>query len=308
MKYDLLVIGAGTAGLSAAMYGVRAGLKTICIEDAVYGGQIVNTPEIVNYPGIPTITGIEFANQLYQQATSLGAQVFYEQIDGLDFGLFPKRVHTTRCEYQADAVIIANGARHRKLGCAGEDAFEGKGVSYCAACDGNFFKSQVVCVVGGGNTALEDALYLSRICREVHLIHRRDTFRASAAVVEQVRQTQNILLHLSCTVSEILGESTVNAIRIADAVGDAGEETIPASGVFIAVGLQPNNTIFDRWVDLDSGGYIVAGEDCKTKTEGLFAAGDTRTKQVRQLVTAAADGAIAATGASQYLYSKNSKK
>ncbi len=303
MKYDLLIIGAGTAGLSAAIYGARAGLKTISIEKEVHGGQIINTPDIVNYPGIKTISGINFANDLYVQATGLGAEVVYEQIVDLDLGKAPKTIKTNKYEYEADAVIIANGARKRELGCPGEKEFQGKGVSYCATCDGNFFKNQTVCIVGGGNTALDEALYLSRICNEVHLIHRRDEFRASGVTVEQVKKTQNIKLHTFSAVTEILGEKVVKSVTVSNLI-DETKETIHTNGVFIAIGLQPDNELFRPWVDLDNSGYIIASEDCKTKTDGLFIAGDSRTKTVRQLVTAAADGAVAATKAAEYLNRK----
>lgn len=300
MKYDLLIIGAGTAGLSAAIYGARAGLKTISIEKEVHGGQIINTPDIVNYPGIKTISGINFASDLYTQATSLGAEVVYEQILDLDLGKAPKTIKTNKKEYEADAVIIATGARKRELGCPGEKEFQGKGVSYCATCDGNFFKNQTVCIVGGGNTALDEALYLSRICSEVHLIHRRDEFRANGSTIEQVKKTKNIKLHTFSTVIEICGDRVVKSVTVSN-LTDETTETIQTNGVFIAVGMQPDNESFRHWVDLDPSGYIIAGEDCKTKTNGLFIAGDSRTKTVRQLITAAADGAVAATKAAEYL-------
>lgn len=300
MKYDLLIIGAGTAGLSAAIYGARAGLKTISIEKEVHGGQIINTPDIVNYPGIKTISGINFANDLYAQATGLGAEVVYEQIVDLDLGKAPKTIKTNKYEYEADAVIIANGARKRELGCPGEKEFQGKGVSYCATCDGNFFRNQTVCIVGGGNTALDEALYLSRICSKVHLIHRRDEFRASGVTVEQVKKTKNIKLHTFSAVTEILGENVVKSVTVSNLIYQT-TETIQTNGIFIAIGLQPDNKLFRPWVDLDNSGYIIADEDCKTKTDGLFVAGDSRTKTVRQLVTAAADGAVAATKTAEYL-------
>ena len=303
MKYDLLIIGAGTAGLSAAIYGVRAGLKTIAIEKEVHGGQIISTPDIVNYPGIKTISGINFANDLYTQATSLGAEVVYEQIVDLDLGKASKTIKTNKHEYDADVLIIANGARKRELGCPGEKEFQGKGVSYCATCDGNFFKNQTVCIVGGGNTALDEALYLARICSEVHLIHRRDEFRANKITVEQVKKTKNIKLHTFSVVTEILGDNIVKSVTISN-LKNKITENINTNGVFIAIGLEPDNKLFSPWVDLDNSGYIIADEDCKTKTDGLFIAGDSRAKTVRQLVTAAADGAVAATKAAEYLNRK----
>lgn len=300
MNYDLVIIGAGTAGLSAAVYGVRAGLRTLVIEENLHGGQIINTPDIVNYPAIEIISGADFANNLLEHAVHLGAQIVYEKIASLDLGGEVKEITTNQNQYSAKAVIIANGAQRRKIGCPGENEFQGRGVSYCATCDGGFYKNQTVCIAGGGNTALEDALYLARICKTVHLIHRRDAFRGNKQTVQKVKQTKNIHLHLNKQIIRIEGTQKVDTAVIED-TKTKSESIIETDGVFIAIGLTPQNQAFKEWLDLDNDGYVIAGEDCKTKTPGLFVAGDTRTKEVRQLITAAADGAVAATASSLYI-------
>lgn len=297
-NYDIVIIGAGTAGLSAAIYGVRAGLSVLVVESQMHGGQIINTPDIVNYPGIEKISGYEFANQLYQHATNLGAKIIYEEISYLNLLGRIKTITAGTQTYYAKTVIIATGAKHRDLGCAGEEEWKGRGVSYCAICDGNFFQGQDVCVVGGGNTALEDALYLSKFCRTVHLIHRSKQFKASPMYVQQAQNTNNIVFHLEYEVTKISGTDQVQQVMISH---KGQEETLSVVGVFVAIGSQPNNGMFSRWVEMDKYGYIVAGEDCKTNIPGVFVAGDTRTKKVRQLVTAAADGAVAATGCANFI-------
>lgn len=296
---DVIILGAGTAGLSAAIYAVRAGLSVLVIEKNYHGGQIVNTPEVENYPGIPRITGFEFVENLYQQVTGLGVEIIYEEIRGVDLRAAVKTVSAAGHEYQARTVIIANGAAHRHLNCPGEEKFAGKGVSYCAACDGAFYKGQDVCVVGGGNSALEDALYLARTCRKVYLIHRGNEFRANRVTVNAVKACPNVELIANSTVEEILGGDLVEAVEIRHNM-QFHKRRLDVSGIFVAIGLEPQNQLFSSSLRLDGAGYIVAGEDCKTNIPGVFVAGDTRTKKVRQLVTAAADGAVAATEAAQY--------
>lgn len=296
---DVIILGAGTAGLSAAIYAVRAGLSVLVIEKNYHGGQIVNTPEVENYPGIPRITGFEFVENLYQQVTGLGVEIVYEEIRGVDLRPAVKTISAAGHEYQARTVIIANGAAHRHLNCPGEEKFAGKGVSYCAACDGAFYKGQDVCVVGGGNSALEDALYLARTCRKVYLIHRGNEFRANRVTVNAVKACPNVELIANSTVEEILGGDLVEAVEIRHNM-QFHKRRLDVSGVFVAIGLEPQNQLFSTSLRLDGAGYIVAGEDCKTNIPGVFVAGDTRTKKVRQLVTAAADGAVAATEAAQY--------
>ncbi len=301
MLHDILIIGAGTAGLSASIYGVRAGHSVTVIEELPFeGGQIFNTGEIDNYPGLPGVTGYEFSERLASQAKALGARVVYEKVVSLSLEGNVKTVQTEQNVHQAKTVIIANGARHRKLGVEGEDLFAGRGVSYCATCDGAFYKGKDVCIVGGGNTALEDALFLSNNCQSVTLIHRRDAFRAHKVTVDAVCARDNIRFLLNSTVQKMNGSNTVESVTVQN-VTNGKTKDIPVSGVFIAVGLEPHNGMFQGIVKLDEGGYIVAGEDCKTSCPGVFVAGDTRTKPLRQLVTAAADGAVAAVEASNYI-------
>ena len=297
---DIIVIGAGTAGLSAAIYGMRSGLTVVVIEQMIYGGQIANTPDVENYPGIASISGFEFAQNIYNQAVALGAQVVYETPVAVELEGTVKRVITNQNTYEGRCVIIANGVERRKLGCDGEERLSGRGVSYCATCYGAFYRGKHVCIVGGGNTALEDALYLSNSCHTVHLIHRRDQFRASKVIVESVLSRENIQIHYDSVVQQIQGENTVESVEIKNK--KTGESSvIPCQGIFIAVGLVAKNQLFSPAVAVDEGGYIKAGEDCKTNIPGVFAAGDTRTKSVRQLVTAAADGAVAAVEAANYI-------
>lgn len=291
---DLIILGAGTAGLSAAIYAVRAGLSLRLLETSLPGGQILNSPDVDNYPGIPSISGFDFVQNLTAHAAGLGVEPEFTAVSQADLAGNVKRIRTGREVLESRAVILATGASHRSLGCPGEAEFRGKGVSYCATCDGAFFRGKDVAVVGGGNTALEDALFLANLCRRVYLIHRREEFRAQQAAVNAVRSRENIQLVLGEQVEKISGDKQVSAVTL-----KSGRE-LPVSGVFIAVGLAPNTALFEGQLDLDNG-YIRAGEDCHTSLPGVFAAGDVRTKPLRQLITAAADGAVAAVEAGKYL-------
>lgn len=291
---DLIILGAGTAGLSAAIYAVRAGLSLRLLETSLPGGQILNSPDVDNYPGIPSISGFDFVQNLTAHAAGLGVEPEFTAVSRADLAGEIKRIHTGREILESRAVILATGASHRSLGCPGEAELRGKGVSYCATCDGAFFRGKDVAVVGGGNTALEDALFLANLCRRVYLIHRREEFRAQQAAVNAVRSRENIQLVLGEQVERISGDRLVSAVTL-----KSGRE-LPVSGVFIAVGLAPNTALFEGQLDLDNG-YIRAGEDCHTSLPGVFAAGDVRTKPLRQLITAAADGAVAAVEAGKYL-------
>lgn len=300
MIYDIAIIGAGPAGLAAAIYGQRAGLKTITFEANVHGGQIINTPEVENYPALGKVSGVEYAMGIYEQAVGFGAEIEYKAVVDVDL---EGEIKTLKCndgsEYQAKTVIIATGVVRRKLEIPGEDRFLGAGVSYCATCDGLFFKDKVATVVGGGNTALEDAVYLAGICEKVYLIHRRDEFRGSRHEVEKVLANPKIEILYDTIPLAIEGEGGVSRLIVKN-VKTEEEKTLYTSAVFVAVGLVPQNDLFEGKVEMD-GGYIAAGESCKTNVPGVFVAGDTRTKSLRQLVTATADGAIAATAASAYL-------
>ena len=293
---DLIIIGAGTAGLTAAIYACRAGKKAVLLEASAYGGQIINTPDIENYPGIAHVSGFDFATGLYEQAKELGAELSFEKVLSLEDRGEEKAVLTAKSEYICKAVIIATGAKNRPLGLEKEDTLVGAGISYCATCDGNFYRGRTVAVNGGGNTALEDAAFLSGICEKVYLIHRRDAFRGDEKAVQALREKENVEFVLQATVTELRGDGRIEGIVVTD-VNTKETRAIPVDGLFIAIGQMPDNAAFSAWVDLDESGYICAGEDCRTKTPWIYAAGDCRTKTVRQLTTAAADGAVAALAA-----------
>ena len=299
-QYDIVIVGAGTAGLSAAIYAVRAGKRVIVLEATTHGGQIVNTPEVENYPGIQKISGFEFANNLYKQAKSLGAEVIYEKVIGIEVNGEEKIVHTTKEDYQAKAVILATGAKNRPLGLEHEKEWIGAGISYCAICDGMFYRGKDVAVAGGGNTALENAIFLTNYCRKVYLIHRRDAFRGEEKLLQTLKEKPNVEFVLNANITRLIGEDGVDGVEVEDK-NTHEKRVIDVMGLFVAIGQMPENSEFINVVDLDKGGYIEAKEDCKTKTKGIFTAGDCRTKKVRQLATAASDGAIAALAACEYI-------
>lgn len=299
-QYDIVIVGAGTAGLSAAIYAVRAGKSVIVLEATTHGGQIVNTPEVENYPGIQKISGFEFANNLYEQAKSLGAEVIYEKVIGIEVNGEEKIVHTTKEDYQAKAVILATGAKNRPLGLEHEKEWIGAGISYCAICDGMFYRGKDVAVAGGGNTALENAIFLTNYCRKVYLIHRRDAFRGEEKLLQTLKEKPNVEFVLNANITRLIGEDGVDGVEVEDK-NTHEKRVIDVMGLFVAIGQMPENSEFINVVDLDKGGYIEAKEDCKTKTKGIFTAGDCRTKKVRQLATAASDGAIAALAACEYI-------
>ncbi len=301
--YKIVIIGAGTAGLSAAVYAQRAGQDVIILDGKGYGGQIGSTDKVENYPGIASVSGFDFATGLYEQAKSLGAKIKFSEVKAVEKTEAGFDVVTERVTYKTSAVIIATGLEKRKLGLANEEILTGKGVSYCAACDGAFYKGKNVAVVGGGNTALEDALYLSTYCTNVYLVHRRDEYRAEQTYVDEIAGKDNIIQLKSCVPAEIIGADKVEGLTV-KSLKDDSLKTLEVSGVFAAVGQVPSNDIFKDLIELDSSGYIVAGEDCLTSTEGIFVAGDCRTKEIRQLVTAAADGAVAGIGAAKYVRAK----
>lgn len=302
MKYDLVVIGAGIAGLTAAIYGKRAGLSVLVLEGKVPGGQIINTLEIENWPGDFGVSGADLIQKVQKQAMGLGAEIEMEEVLKISGDKSAGFVVTTEDgEYEAKTVILAVGAENKKLGLAREDELIGRGVSYCATCDGAFYKDKAVAVIGGGNTALGDALYLSELASKVFLVHRRDEFRGDASLVEKVKAKENIELVLGFIPSEILGEEKVTCLKVELKDGEgvrAGDKYrfLDVDGVFVAIGQKPATEFLKGFVDLDENGYIVAGEDCVTSRAGVFAVGDCRTKSVRQLVTAAGDGAVAVDG------------
>lgn len=291
--YDIIIIGGGCAGLTAAIYSSRAGKSVLVIEGEAFGGQITASPKIENYPAIPSVSGMEFADSLFSQAESVGAQFEFDTVTEIIDGDI-KTVNTEYGSFTSKAVIIATGTKHKKLNIDGEERLSGAGVSYCAVCDGAFFKEKTAVVVGGGNTAFSDALYLSSICKKVYIVHRRSEFRADKILIERAESCGKIEFIQNAVITKILGETSVNGVRL-DRNGEMLE--LNADSVFIAIGQAPSNDICKNLLTLDSDGYIIAGEDCKTTKKGIFAAGDCRTKSVRQLTTAAADGANAAISA-----------
>ena len=289
--YDIIVVGAGPAGLTAALYALRANKKVLVLEAKAYGGQILNAKVVENYPGIISISGYDFAKNLYEQVTNLGGEVRYETVLKVEED---KTVLTNKDKYFGKAVILATGVSNRHLNIDRESEFVGKGVSYCATCDGNFYKNKRVAVNGGGNTALEDALYLSDIASEVYLIHRRDEFRGESTYVKQIKNKKNIHLILNATIKSLNGNDSLESITIQK---ENVEQEIKVDGLFIAIGQDPKNEIFSNVVDLNEKGYILSEDGVHTKTKGIYVAGDTRVKNLRQLTTAVSDGSLAATTA-----------
>lgn len=300
-KYDLIIIGSGPAGLSAAIYGKRAGLSLLVLEkQPMSGGQILNTYEVDNYLGMPGINGFDMGMQFREHADRLGAEFVTAEVSAVeDFGV-RKLVRTDQGIFQAGALILATGAEHAHLGVPGEMEFSGKGVSYCATCDGAFFRGKTVVVVGGGDVALEDAIYLARFCKKVYCVHRRDAFRGAHVLQEELRALDNVEILYNHIVTKIHGETSVNHVTLQD-VTTGESRPLQTDGVFIAVGIKPNTGLFHELVDCREDGYVIAGEDCVTSREGVFVAGDVRYKPLRQIVTAVADGANAAVSAGAYL-------
>ncbi|MCR4779872.1 MAG: thioredoxin-disulfide reductase [Ruminiclostridium sp.] len=300
--YDIIIIGAGPAGLTAAIYARRASKSVLVLEALTYGGQIINTPSIANYPAAPDISGFEFATKVYEQAEALGAEFVYEKAadiqrseNGASFF-----VKTDENEYEGKAVIIAAGSVNRKLGLPNEEELVGRGVSYCATCDGAFYRGKRTAVAGGGNTALEDALYLADLAEKVYIVHRRDAFRGEETTVNALKQRPNVEFVLNSSVTKLCADKKLTGIEVTDKnTGETRE--LAVDGLFVAIGRVPSDIGFN--VGTRDSGYIDAGEDCRTNVPGIFAAGDCREKEVRQLVTAAADGAVAATEAVRYIAS-----
>lgn len=292
--YDVIIVGAGPAGLTAAIYACRANLKVLVLEAMTYGGQIINTPSIENYPALFKVSGFDFATNLYNQAKELGSEIKFEKVIKIIPGK-EKKVITSTNSYKAKAIIIATGAVSRKLNLPNEDEFVGKGISYCATCDGNFYKGQVVAVNGGGNTAFEDAIYLADITKKVYLIHRRNEFRADASLVEQAKKKKNIEFILNSKIIKLNGDDKLSSITLNN------NKELNIDGLFIAIGKVPETNNFASVVKTTKDGYFESNEECLTNQEGIFVAGDAREKELRQLVTATSDGAIAATAAIKYL-------
>ncbi len=332
-QYDLVIIGSGPAGLAAAIYAQRARLNTLVIEkEMMSGGQVLSTYEVDNYPGLPGINGFDLGMKLRQHAEQLEAVFCEDEIEGIELvkaeeqeeqlqaaelrevsdsmmsksaaektgnSAVMKRIIGKKDTYYAKTVIIASGAMHSKLGVPGEEEFGGMGVSYCATCDGAFFRKKVTAVVGGGDVAIEDAIFLARMCEQVYLIHRRDQLRGARSLQEKLFALDNVTVLWDTVVEEIRGDGKVNALAVKN-VKTQEQSELSVDGVFVAVGITPNSQPFSQLLPLDHG-YIMADETCETEVPGVFAAGDVRKKQLRQIVTAVADGANAVTSAERYL-------
>lgn len=299
--YDLIIIGSGPAGLSAAIYGKRAGLKLLVLEkQPMSGGQVLNTYEVDNYLGLPGINGFDMGMQFREHADKMGVEFIEAEVTSVINEGSVKKVVTDAGTYEARTLILASGAEHAKLGVPGEEELAGMGVSYCATCDGAFFKNRTVAVVGGGDVAVEDAIFLARTCEKVYLIHRRDELRAADVLQKALFALPNVEILWNHVVEKICGEDMTESLQIKNLKTEE-TSTLPVAGVFIAVGIVPQTQIYEGLVEKNAGGYIVAGEDCATSAEGIFAAGDCRTKNLRQIITAVADGANAATSAWSYL-------
>lgn len=299
--YDIIVVGAGPAGLTAALYAARAGKRVLVLEQETVGGQITFSPLVENYPALPNVSGSQLARQLEDQVAALGVAVELEYAQSLQVRGKDLIVHTDRGERTCRALVLATGVSHRKLGLEGEDALIGQGVSYCAVCDGAFYQGREVAVVGGGDTALQEALFLSGLCKKVTLIHRRDLFRGEQRFVDALREKDNVEFLLSHEVKRLRQrDGQLEKIQV-QSRRDGETRELAVEGLFVAVGQEPRNDVFSNLVTVDDQGYLLAGEDCTTSLPGVFAAGDCRTKTVRQLTTAVGDGAVAGLAACRYV-------
>lgn len=298
---DVLIIGGGPAGYTAALYAARAGLRTAVVEQLSPGGQMGLTDIIDNYPGFDEgIDGFTLGMKMQQGAERFGAKTVYDQVIHVDFSVQPFRVTTAGATMQSKTVIIATGVNPRELGLSNEQSLVGRGVHYCAHCDGRFYKDKTVMVIGGGNSAVSDALYLSRLAKKVYLVHRRDSLRATKIYHEPLMQAENVEFLWNSAVTEILADSRVVGANVTD-VKTGRVEKVDCEGIFVSIGRKPAVDFLDGSINLDENGYIIAGEDTRTNVPGVFAAGDIRTKQLRQVITAAGDGAMAAHEAEMYL-------
>lgn len=298
--WDTIIIGGGPAGLTAGLYCARAGLRTLLLEGTALGGQLLLTDAIENYPGTGSVSGPALADAMVRQASSAGLTIRNDPILGASLSGPCKALRGEKQDYRARTVILAAGASPRKLGLPEETRLLGRGVSYCALCDGFFFRGKTVCVVGGGNSAVSEALYLAKLCRTVYVVHRRDSFTAQEGLLKKLNETPNIQLLQNRTISRILGEEAVRGI-VLGTLPAHGEQTLPCDGLFIAIGRTPNTSFLPQALNRDSQGYVYADEDLAANLPGVFAAGDIRKKPLRQIVTAVSDGALAAASVEKYL-------
>lgn len=298
--YDIAIIGAGPAGLTAAVYARRAEKSVLVIEKETFGGQITHSPKVENYPGTLRMSGNEFAENLVEQALSLGAEIELDEITGIETEEKTKKLIGENGVYEAKSVIIASGSKHRTLGAENEEKFVGAGISYCAVCDGAFYKGKKVAVIGGGNTALQEAVMLSELCKKVTLVQNLSFFTGEKKLLDQLEKKDNVEFITNSVVCAIEGDDSLSSIRIIN-TETKEEKTLFVDGIFVAIGQVPENEPFKSVSSLDDYGYIISGEECESGTKGVFVAGDCRTKRVRQIATAVSDGAIAAVNACKYL-------
>ena len=299
--YDMAIIGGGPGGYTAALYAARAGMSVVVLEKLSAGGQMAQTQQIDNYPGFPDgVDGFSLGELMQQQAERFGAKFELTEVERLELTSEPKAVVTADGTFLARTVVLSTGARARELGVAGESALVGRGVAYCAACDGMFFRGKTVAVVGGGNSAAADALLLSRVAKKVYVIHRRDTLRATKVYHEPLMRAENVEFCWNCVVDEFLHDDKLTGLRLRD-VKSGEVRDLALDGVFVSVGRIPESALVAGQIDLDPQGYIIAGEDTRTSLKGVYAVGDVRTKALRQVVTAVADGAAAVHSAEEYL-------
>ena len=298
--YDIIIIGAGPAGLTAALYALRADKTVLVLEKGTFGGQITYSPQIENYPGFAQMSGNEFAEKLIDQVLNQGAEIEMETVTEIRDNGATKTVITEEGEHEAKAVIIATGVKHRQMGLPKENQLVGEGISYCAVCDGAFFKGQTVAVLGGGNSALQEAVLLSEGCKKVYVIQNLDYFTGEARLIEKLRSKDNVELITGTVISELMGDTSLEGLKLLKEA-DKSESELKVEGLFVAIGLIPNNGAFADIAGLDEWGYIDSDESCLTKTAGVFVAGDCRKKQIRQITTAAADGSVAALAACRYI-------
>lgn len=298
--YDIVIIGAGPAGLTAAVYARRAEKSVLVVEKETFGGQITHSPKVENYPGTLRMSGNEFAEKLVEQALALGAEIELDEITSIEAGEKIKKVIGKNAVYEAKSVIIASGSKHRALGAENEERFVGTGVSYCAVCDGAFYKDREVAVIGGGNTALQEAVMLSELCKRVTLVQNLAFFTGEKKLLDLLEKKENVEFITNSVVCAIDGDDSLSSIRIIN-TETKEEKTLFVDGIFVAIGQEPENEPFRAVSSLDDYGYIISGEECESGTEGIFVAGDCRTKRVRQIATAVADGAVAAVNACKFV-------
>ena len=297
---DMIVIGGGPAGLTAALYGARAGRQVLVLEKESLGGQIAISPRVENFPAVSAVSGVEFADRLVEQVLAMGAELEFDEAVAIEpLGASYRVKAASGAEWESKTVILATGAKARRLGLPHEEQLIGWGVSYCAVCDGAFYQDKVVAVNGGGDSALQEALFLSDICAKVYLIHRRDTFRGEMTLVRALQQKSNVEFILRSQISALHGEKTLTGIMVTDDQGN--HKSLELDGLFVAIGHEPENALFTSLVPMDDAGYANIDEACTVGVSGIFVAGDCRHKSVRQLTTAVGDGAAAATAACQYL-------